>query len=54
VQNGLGLGLFISKELVTAHGGTIGVSSVMGSGTTFSVRLPPQPESIGDSSSLEV
>jgi signal transduction histidine kinase len=40
VQNGLGLGLFISKELVSAHGGTIGVTSKVGSGTTFTVRLP--------------
>jgi two-component system, chemotaxis family, CheB/CheR fusion protein len=40
VQNGLGLGLFVSKELVVAHGGTIGVISEVGSGTTFTVRLP--------------
>jgi two-component system CheB/CheR fusion protein len=37
---GLGLGLFISKELVTAHGGTIDVRSTEGAGTTFTIRLP--------------
>lgn len=39
-QRGLGLGLFIAKEIVTAHGGTIAVASVEGEGTTFTVRLP--------------
>lgn len=37
---GLGLGLFITKELVTAHGGSITAASVVGEGTTFTVRLP--------------
>jgi two-component system CheB/CheR fusion protein len=53
VQNGLGLGLFISKELVTAHGGTIGVSSIVGKGTTFTVRLPPLAENIPDESDID-
>ncbi len=39
-EDGLGLGLFITKELVTAHGGTITAASVVGQGTTFTVRLP--------------
>ena len=38
--DGLGLGLFITKELVTAHGGSITATSVIGQGTTFTVRLP--------------
>lgn len=37
---GLGLGLFISQEIVTAHGGTIRVTSSAESGTTFRVKLP--------------
>jgi len=36
----LGLGLFIVKEVVTAHGGTIEVSSSETEGTLFSVMLP--------------
>ena len=39
-QSGLGLGLFISREIVNAHGGEIAVSSEEGKGTTFTVRLP--------------
>jgi signal transduction histidine kinase len=36
----LGLGLFIVKEVVTAHGGTIEVSSNANQGTVFTVILP--------------
>src|SRR2546427_568274 len=39
-SNGLGLGLFICRELVAAHGGEISVQSTDGAGTTFTVRLP--------------
>jgi hypothetical protein len=39
----LGLGLYITKEVVTAHGGTIGVTSSEKSGTTFTARLPRSP-----------
>jgi signal transduction histidine kinase len=37
---GTGLGLYISKAIVEAHGGRIGVSSEVGKGTTFVVELP--------------
>jgi signal transduction histidine kinase len=40
---GLGLGLFISRRLVEAHGGRIGVESRPGEGSTFRVELPPAP-----------
>jgi signal transduction histidine kinase len=36
---GLGLGLFICKEIVKAHGGTITATSAGNAGTTFAVRL---------------
>ncbi|WP_010248782.1 HAMP domain-containing sensor histidine kinase [Acetivibrio cellulolyticus] len=35
-----GLGLAIAKELVEAHGGKISASSVEGSGTCFTIRIP--------------
>jgi signal transduction histidine kinase len=37
---GLGLGLYLAREIVTAHGGTIDAESSLGEGTTFVVRLP--------------
>src|SRR5437016_2595874 len=42
-SDGLGLGLFICRELVAAHGGEISVQSTDGAGTTFTVRLPRTP-----------
>jgi signal transduction histidine kinase len=37
---GLGLGLFIVRQIVTAHGGTIRVESEAGKGSSFIVELP--------------
>jgi signal transduction histidine kinase len=37
---GLGLGLWITSQLVEAHGGTIAVESQLGAGSTFTVSLP--------------
>ncbi|RKH67347.1 sensor histidine kinase [Corallococcus aberystwythensis] len=36
----VGLGLYIVKQLVEAHGGTVDVTSTLKDGTTFNVRLP--------------
>ena len=37
---GAGLGLSIAREIVDAHGGTIGLKSELGKGTIVTVRLP--------------
>ena len=39
-ETSLGLGLYIVREIVTAHGGTISVTSTESEGTTFTVRFP--------------
>jgi signal transduction histidine kinase len=42
---GLGLGLYITRQLVEAHGGLIAVQSREGEGTVFQVTLPLKPPS---------
>ena len=37
---GIGLGLALNKMLIEAHGGTIVGVSVVGKGSTFTVKLP--------------
>jgi two-component system sensor histidine kinase/response regulator len=39
-QPGLGLGLYIAKYFVDAHGGSIVLDSSVANGTTFTLRLP--------------
>lgn len=39
-DSGLGLGLYITKEIIHAHGGSVTVASSIAEGTTFTVRLP--------------
>jgi len=50
VGEGIGLGLSISYDIIKSHGGSIGVESEQGEGTTFTITLPiasPQFQSIG-------
>jgi len=44
---GAGLGLAISRQLVTAHGGHIGVASSPGLGTMFTITLPSGTDRVG-------
>ena len=45
-SRGLGLGLFITQQLVEAHGGRITVESSAAAGTAFTVTLPRSAEAV--------
>jgi signal transduction histidine kinase len=40
MSSGFGIGLYIVREIVTRHGGSISLKSADGQGSTFTVRLP--------------
>ncbi|MFO0926919.1 MAG: ATP-binding protein [Gemmataceae bacterium] len=48
-KHGTGLGLFVTRRLVTDHGGQITFTSTPGVGTRFVVRLPTAPPPVGAS-----
>jgi two-component system cell cycle sensor histidine kinase PleC len=41
-HEGTGLGLYLTKSLAEAHGGTLEIESVVGKGTTVKVCFPPE------------
>jgi signal transduction histidine kinase len=41
--SGIGVGLYVVREIVTMHGGEVSVESTEGQGSTFTVRLPLDP-----------
>jgi two-component system sensor kinase FixL len=43
-RQGLGLGLAISRSIVTAHGGSIRAENNAAGGATFRCRLPVAPD----------
>lgn len=43
---GLGLGLYIARRLVEAHGGTLSVESTPGDGARFTIELPLDPPTV--------
>jgi signal transduction histidine kinase len=47
-SGGTGLGLVIARELVIAHGGTIGLVEKPGPGTQFRIEIPDRPVSLDD------
>jgi len=54
-QEGTGLGLPLTKELVEMHGGTFSIASTVGTGTTIDIAFPPgRVRSGSDSARIQV
>jgi signal transduction histidine kinase len=51
---GMGFGLSICKRIVEAHGGQISVESIIGKGTTVTVTIPINPETVTENEETSV
>jgi signal transduction histidine kinase len=49
----LGLGLYITRQIVEAHGGTIRAQNKPGQGAVFVMRLPTAPTAKMDAPDME-
>jgi two-component system NtrC family sensor kinase len=46
-HSGTGLGLAVAEKIIDEHDGKIKISSTVGVGTTFRIKLPAAPEDPG-------
>jgi len=51
-RTSLGIGLYISREIVHAHGGKVLLASTDADGTTFTVTMPRLPQGFGSNDAL--